>query len=241
MLFSNSITVDLYTDDKHAYDMFRPDHSKKFIPNWWKKLPTSRPDTHQHIHLDGLEVAGMKTCPAIIGYMKKGFIIPSPASITIQKFMDGKVAFDILPEKYSQPLSHTAEDYKDHKPGYQHIKLPLPWRIKTNESIEWIWSQPQWHQKNPLSHWSSPGVIDFKYTHIADYNLFLNSGNRFSITPGEPVAQLIPLTDKDIKLKYHLVTTEEFHRLDNYKGWRINNFKERLRIYKEKGNDYESR
>jgi len=87
MLFSNSITVDLYTDDKHAYDMFRPDHSKKFIPNWWKKLPTSRPDTHQHIHLDGLEVAGMKTCPAIIGYMKKGFIIPSPASITIQKFI----------------------------------------------------------------------------------------------------------------------------------------------------------
>jgi hypothetical protein len=71
--------------------------------------------------------------------------------------------------------------------------------------------------------------------------LFLNSGNRFSITPGEPIAQLIPLTDKDIKLKYHLVTTEEFHRLDNYKGWRINNFKERLRIYKEKGNDYESR
>lgn len=232
-MFKKKLKVQLYTDDSHAYEMFKPDHSKKFIPDWWRKLPVSRPDTHEHIHVDGLEVAGMKTCPAIIGYMKQGFIIPSVASITVQRHMDGKIAFDVLPEKYKTPSSHTAQDYGDHKPGMQHIKFQLPWRIVTNESIEWLWTQPTWHQSNPLSHWASPGTIDFKYTHVAEYNLFLPQGGRFSVKPGDPIVQLIPLTEREIDIDVKLVSTEEFNRLDVYKGWRVNNFKERIRRKKK--------
>jgi hypothetical protein len=235
MFFNKPITVDLYTDDQHAYDMFKPNLSKHFIPRWWKKLPISRPDKHEHVHVQGLEVAGMKTCPAIIDIMKRGIIIPSPASFVVQRFMDGKLAFDVMPEKFKQPSSHSSDDYADHKPGYHHIKFPLPWRIKTSQDIEWLWMQPTWHQKNPLSHWSSPGTINFKYTHIAEFNFFLPQGSRLSLEPGDPIAQLIPLSDKSIKVNHHLVTTEEFHRLDNYKGWRVNNFKQRLRLQKEKG------
>lgn len=236
MLFkfkNKKIVVDLFTDDQHAYDMFKPKPSREFIPDWWKKMPASRPDKHPQTHVDGLEIASMKTCPAIIGFMKEGFIIPSWASIEVQRHIDGKVAWDVLPTKYMSSHTHGVEDYADHKPGMHHMKFYMPWRIVEKTGVKWLWLQPSWQQRNPLSHWQSPGTINFKFTHVAEFNFFMPPGGRLSIKPGEPVTQLIPMSESPIELKYHLVTTEEWERLGMYKGWRINNFKERIKRWRQ--------
>ena len=230
--FKKAINVDLYTHDKNVYELFKPDHSKKFIPDWWRKMPSARLDTH--VQVPDLKLGTMKTCPAIIGFMKQGFVIPSHAGINAQKHIDGKIAFHVLPQQYANPITHDKEDYENHKPGLTHMKFELPWRVVTQESIQWLWTQPTWHQKNPLSHWASPGTIDFKYTHVAEYNYFLPTGGRLSVEPGDPIVQLIPLSERPIKLNYHLVTEEEFKQHNLYKGWTLGNFTERLKRMKEK-------
>jgi hypothetical protein len=72
---SNSITVDVYTNQQYAYDQCKPQLAKKYIPEWWKSLPASRP-THQEFY-DDLPISSMKQCPAINDILKAGIIFPS--------------------------------------------------------------------------------------------------------------------------------------------------------------------
>jgi hypothetical protein len=50
-----------------------------------------------------------------------------------------------------------------------------------------------------------PGVIDFKYQHATNVNFVAPRGKRFQMTAGMPLAQLIPLTDKEVDLRLHMI------------------------------------
>jgi hypothetical protein len=60
-----------------------------------------------------------------------------------------------------------------------------------------------------------PGVANFKYQFSANVNIFIPNEvpRTFVIPHGRPLVQLVPLTERKIKLKTHLVTDTEFLRL----------------------------
>jgi hypothetical protein len=61
---------------------------------------------------------------------------------------------------------------------------------------------------------------------MANINIFLPKNNyEFEISIGQPLVHLIPLSDKNLKIKNHLVTQEEHIKMVNvvgvsYYGWR---------------------
>ena len=54
------------------------------------------------------------------------------------------------------------------------------------------------------------GVLDFKYQPSLNVNAFIPKGEyEYFIPAGKPLAHLIPLTEKNIEIKYHKVSKNE--------------------------------
>ena len=47
-------------------------------------------------------------------------------------------------------IPHDPQDYAHHKPNMFHGKVMSPWQIREKSGVEFIWTSPAWHQKDPL-------------------------------------------------------------------------------------------
>jgi hypothetical protein len=60
-----------------------------------------------------------------------------------------------------------------------------------------------------------PAISEFKYQHATITNLMVPFNTELNIEPGDPWLHLLPLTEKKIKLKTHLVSTEELNKMNS--------------------------
>lgn len=208
---SKSITVDVYTNQSYAYEQCKPQLAKKYIPEWWKSLPASRP-THQEYY-DDLPISSMKQCPAINDILKAGIIFPSWCELHMRIDDHGRKEVRVFPEDVAL-LPHDERDFDFHKPNLAHIKVGSPWFIKETTGVKWVWMKPDWHVKNPVAYWSVPGIIEYKHQHGALNNIMVPWGSSIKIEVGDPWLQLVPLSDKPIKLNVHLVGADEMNKLN---------------------------
>jgi hypothetical protein len=61
-----------------------------------------------------------------------------------------------------------------------------------------------------------PGLVNYKYTHATEINLFVKQTEQrqsCTIMPLTPLAILHPMTEKKIKIVQHLVTLPEYQRI----------------------------
>jgi hypothetical protein len=70
--------------------------------------------------------------------------------------------------------------------------------------------EPTWNQPGDLMTMSTPpGTVEYKYQHTSSVNMFLQKGRKYTFNAGRPMAHIIPLTEKEIELKCHLVSPLE--------------------------------
>ena len=221
------INVDCFITDEHILKYSPIEKANKFIPKWWKKIPSVN-NTADHSE------PTIKGCSGIIEQYKRGLIIPMWSDLSII----------MTDQSYSWKFSDGISNAEVHSNGldsflnpkeYAHLKLISPWFLNTKEDIFWTCLDPFWNNTNKTNYITVPGTVSYKYQHATHINLMMPVNNRhFNIEHGHPVYHLLPLTEKEIQIKHQLVTEKE---LNKYKVRNItffNTYYKRLSIDKNK-------
>jgi hypothetical protein len=241
-----SIELNCYTSYNHVYDMFKIESAKKHIPDWFKELPSTFTDPRSVN-----PIPTVKTCVGIASYFRNGFIIPmwTDAQIGyvqanngytnttqfVTQFSDGATKCQVHEQK--QIGNNFMPDQT-----YANFKIFSPWVFDCDEDIDWLWTQPAYNFKYPDELILLPGALEFKY----NSNVFINLGMRklnenkepkcINIEAGQPLVHLIPLTDRKVIVKNHLVSNEEWNRIfqKNNRAFFFNNHNKKRNILKNK-------
>ena len=218
-----TIYLDCYTVHNHVYDLFKIESAKKHVPSWFRNLPSTFLDPRSPV-----EVATLKTCTGIVNHFKSGFIIPlwTDAQLGLKSVSNGftnniQLIQQFADMKTQSQIHSQTQIGNDFMPEetYLHFKIYSPWVFSCSENINWMWTQPTYNYKYPDELVLHPGVLEFKY----NSNVFINFAirkmdragdpNLLEISAGEPLVHLIPLTDRNVEVRNHLVSKEEWQRI----------------------------
>jgi hypothetical protein len=208
----STITLDCFTYINSVDEWAPIDYGNRYLPEWFKKIPNQTEFGNSTI----------KICPGIIDFYKKGIVIPS--------WFEANIIIKSLDEEDYNGKSFLAESsnpsfvqFIDHPPSQffgfsnpngRNIKIVSPWMFKCKEDIKFVWTQPTWNFTNILQELTIlPGVVDFKYQHETHINclFFIKESRRFiNIKPFMPLAMLHPITEKNVLIKRHVVSLDEY-------------------------------
>jgi hypothetical protein len=218
------IHLDCFTSTPNAYDFAPIETASNFLPEWWKRLPKTAQSGAV------MDAPTIKGCAGLVDLYTKGVMLPiwSDLDIAIRpdfayewKFADAESKIDV------HPFYQTGSFLLDI--GYVHMKIVAPWRFSCKEDIDWHFAQPVWNQEAARDYCVPSGVLNFKYqTNININMLFRGIPNNIHIPHGHPMAHIIPLSERPVKVHNHFVTEEELRR----HSWRSTSF--RAAYYKQK-------
>jgi hypothetical protein len=208
-----TVTLDCFTNRADVYEYSKIDYSSNFIPKWWKQVPPKLSSSF-------FPSPTIKTCAGFTSLYKEGFIIPMWSDIAIKVDKEGDTGYMWqYSDKISEASGHSQEQRGTFMPEkeYVHLKLVNPWLIKSDKLIKFLWMQPSWNIDDFSTYHIPPGVIEYKFQHGANINLFVKRQKEegtVNINFGQPLAHIVPLADVKIKLKHHLVSDEEIKRIN---------------------------
>jgi hypothetical protein len=191
------ITLDCFTFDAGVYEYAKIDKASKFIPKEAKRLGTKEHPT-------------LKTCNGFLDQMTTGFVLPCWSDYKIHALDDGNLDW-IAASQVANIESHSREQmwngfYED----YANVKLISPWFINDKSGIKFAWVPPMWNNQ-PDNVKNMTGVIDFTYQNVTNVVLMLKKNTKLELEAGEPLAQMIPLTERKVELKHHLISTLDWN------------------------------
>lgn len=204
------LVVDCFTYNRNAYELFPIDDAVKFFPDWWKHMPR---ESEKH---GFIPVSTIKRCAGIQDTYKSGIILPLWSDLAM-RFENNKWDFQFA-DNQTIITPHSPEQWKYYADPnkFTHIKIESPWALYTKKAINWTFMKPTWNfpadcQLNIVS-----GTLNFRYQHGTHINMLLPvRPMKDIILAGQPMAHMIPHTEKRVVLKHHFVTEEEFrHRYD---------------------------
>lgn len=216
------IYLDCYTAQTHVYDMFKIESAKKHVPDWFKNLPSTFTDPRSAVPLPTV-----KTCSGLGNFFKSGYIIPMwcDAQFGLTAVNNGFSSGVQLATKFADTTQSQVHVQQQIGEGfmpdstYIHYKVYSPWVFECSEDIDWAWMQPTYNYKFPDEIVLLPGIIEFKY----NTNVFINfsmrqmdrdgSPNLLPIEAGEPLVQLIPLTEREVVVRNHLVDKDHWQQI----------------------------
>jgi hypothetical protein len=219
------IHLDCFTNDPNVYLNTPIINASKTIPDWWKELPTYKPsigrtDQRQHTILGYRTV---KDCYSVIELYKKGIVLESWTDISIKPNID---YYDYYFSSGPSPDTHDKKQLGSGYPDYHHIKLASPWKFVEKTGVKFLWFGAEW-SLDKLNIKILPGVLNFDIISSTNINImFPKVANEFVIPIGQPLVHLIPLSEKKVRIKNHLVSNEEFNRMtidssnSSFHGWR---------------------
>jgi hypothetical protein len=202
----SKITVDCFTTIPELVTLFPVVNSNNLLPDFWKTLP----NTIEH---NNRTVPTMKTCPGANGLYKQGFIMPAWTDITIDTNQNKLTWF---PDSIA--ATHPSQQWGDKGfSDYYHIKLYSPWAIKEKSGVKFLLTNTFWHDSTFKPRIVN-GLIEFKYQHHSNINMFvpkLITPKIIKIPAGKELAQFIPLSDKRVDLKFHVINDNEMNAVYN--------------------------
>ena len=217
-LFKKSkITVDCFIDRQVVFDLFKIDHAIKFIPDEFKALkPTWDLPVEPGNPKSKLTApaATIKRCPGFSNLFNTGFIIPSWTDFGIEMFEDEKFnrhdpMNNLHMDSHPRPMLRN-NLYKD----YGHVKISSPWIIQEKSGINFSWNRCDWHNTERADKFQvMSGVVDFKAQHGSHINAFVKKGSVLQLKAGEPLVHVIPLTEKELELKCHVLSPAEYRKI----------------------------
>jgi hypothetical protein len=212
------IILHCYTHRADVYNYFPLEKASKFIPNWFKKLPTP---SFLGLHENGEEksVSNLKECVGFINYFSKGFILPLWSDLFIALGKKGTLDYRW---QFSDSQS-VAEAHGSSSTGgafleedYQHLKLNSPWMLRCDEHLEFLALEPEWYFEKLDGVHVLNGVIEFKINPGTNINMYLKrltEEKHILIESGTPLYHFVPLTERNVVLKTHLVSETEFNNI----------------------------
>lgn len=205
------IVVDCFTCRDVVYKLHPINYTNKFVPEYWKKLPATiklkaDPDPQVKTYL---EAPTLKRCVGIVNYFSNGFVIPSWTDFTLEdagtRLFTTDTMFNLKVEHHIRP-TYGDELYKD----YVHAKVVPPWLIEEKTGIKFTWNQFDWTENINADFRILSGIVDYKINHSANINMFFKKKTIINVKAGEPLVHIVPLTEKEVDLRVHLIPEAEY-------------------------------
>lgn len=198
------IHLDCFTTLPHVYEYAPIQHANRFLPDWWKNLPKTHP----------YRIATMKSCSGLIDLYREGLIIPMWSDLIVEVFTDGSYKY-YYADGMSTAVSHAPLEAGVFftEANVTHLKLKSPWLFSTKSDINWHFAQPIWNQNAAKDYCVPSGVINFKHTNSTEVNILFRKTNVNTIVDinhNTPLAHIIPLSEKPLKIKTHLIDEKEY-------------------------------
>jgi hypothetical protein len=209
-----SVNVDLFTDHPAFFDHARPMKAAHFIPKWWKKLPSKAPIPEGSL----TPKRTMKTCAGFLDLYSSGFIQPLWCDLNIRVTPEGNYAYQFSDE-ISKAEMHSEYQFEGSPfvNTYTHLKLVSPWVAKSKSESKWLFTNPFWNDFGLHDIYVPQGITRFNTVPVPlNVNLFFRRPETdvvHALPFGLPLVHILPLTDKKITLKHHLVSSTELFNL----------------------------
>jgi len=188
-----------------------PRSSQKFLPSWWKEIPTIQGENT----VDDTVIGNVKSCPSFLDYLSNGIIIPM--------WVDSIISFDEKTGSWKWRTSDDSFKWEIHYPhqflestSYSYLNKPAkfvfkaisPWKIITPKGYS-VYQLPLfYHQQNDFS--VLPGIIDTDYHHTINQQVMYHSDKtEIFIKKGTPFVQYITFKRNSFKFSVHDATLEE--------------------------------
>jgi len=224
MLFKflkSTLHLDVVTYRKEVLELHPIDYTHKFIPKWFKKTPSN-------ISKTAVPQGSLRTCTGIRDIFNTGITIPNWSDFVIYKDQDKKNIVVKYSDNQTQVDFHDAEQWKlylnDDK--YFHFKIVAPWSLRCKQDVKFLFTGFHWGL-NPFMIHIPSGIMRFNLQDSCHINAFIQPGDfkEVMFLAGKPIAQLLPLTEKKLKLHYHLEKYEDFdHISKKFSLYFINRF-----------------
>lgn len=215
---TKEIVVDCFTYNPTLIENFAIDQASKYYPKYFKDIPKFvdiKSSSDPNIIDSKMLMRGgtIKTCTGLTDLFSTGFILPAWHEFNIEVTESGKVIIPPVFEEMNEYDMHPRWQYGDNLyKGYVHIKLVSPWLVSESTGVKFTWNRCDWHRSdNAHSFNALSAVVDFKYQKVTHVNAFVKNGSITRFEAGDPLVHLLPLSDKKVKIKHHLLSHNDWH------------------------------
>lgn len=194
------------------------------VPDWWRRTePYFEPEIAEadkgKRRMPPKHNRTVKHCYAFQKLWENSIAIPLWSDFVVTVMPDGKTS-GIAPLNPRPGEQHQVVQY----PGmisdeWAHFKLVSPWLIYTEEPVQFMLSDPFYH--NQQHAWMTmPGEIEFFYQHHTNINMVFRrtkeagKGIQYEFNAGDVVAYLSPRTERNFEIVCETVGREELQRLE---------------------------
>lgn len=214
----STIHVDCFTNDQLIYNNFKIQKAKEFIPPWWKSLPSNNQVKTNNDPQSKLTIkqANLKHCNGFRDLFAEGFIIPFWVDCQIEMLDDNRYyisGHDVLGVNINVAYHGREQTGNELYPDCSQLKFGSPWLFHEKTGVKFSWNACMWNNTSYLNdmHLLS-GVLDFKTQRTTNVNAFIKKGSIVKLNAGDPLIHLIPISDKKLTIKNHILSKEEFSK-----------------------------
>lgn len=213
-----SISIDAFTYSESVYKLYPPRLSRDYIPQWWRNLPTDFDDQG----FGAVKNPTMKRCTGFIESFRSGFMIPLWCDLALEMFHEptGQTSFRYrFADGEGVIQTHPHQQFTGFYDvnSQQHMKVIVPWRIREKSGQNFVITQPVWNMGDLNRNITVlGGVADFRYQDSAHFQLLVNypergTKNSILIPADTPLMQIIPTSDRPVKIHTHLVERSKYN------------------------------
>jgi hypothetical protein len=202
-------------------DILPPQRLLKLLPEWWKSLPDHVSLTETVGPTEGHERKLMtaKHCYGMQELFKRAIGLRLWCDIEVTVMADGHVLAR-RPGSTGQPgVIHPEAQHRGAiGSSGQHYKLYSPWAFVCNSEIQFAWIHPFYHQSDAFRFHTMPGIVEYRNQHSTNVNMIFPrpraARSELTLSAGEVIAYIVPLTEATIDLSPQEVSTAEMQRIN---------------------------
>lgn len=207
------VTLDFFINMEKWANLYSPKKAHSYLPEWWKNLPASYDDMNEFTNRS-VPRSTMKFCSGFKDLYSSGFIIPMWSDLIIDVSKENY--FYVFADKNSSSQEHSSNQHGNSFNNFYHMKIISPWLAVEKSGIKFAFIEPTWSWLKVSSYIKIlPAIVSYDLQSGTHINMFLEKRSeeyRVQINAGDPIVHLLPLTDKKVKIKTHLVNDVE-HKL----------------------------
>lgn len=209
------IIVDCFTIHQSVYELYKIRPAIKYFPEEAKAMPNFYDEIDQNTKITH-QAATIRKCIGLINLYKQGFIMPMWTTFLSEpkSSWENKTAVAMVQMPFHYQI-HDRKQYGNIFEDHIHVKLEGPWRLREKTGIQFVWNSPTWNLHKQTHNFTVvPGSVSYDYQSQTNVNIFINKKpDRFTIEAGTPLVHMVPVTDKVVKLKHHLVSQQEYSKV----------------------------
>lgn len=214
MFSSKKVVINAYTHRADVYKFSAPYKAAQQKPSWWKAIKNKDLDVN-----DPFGHRSMKGCAGFNNLYASSIVLPmwSDLIIRVGQHGTGEWAY-----QYADKISTAISEDNDGRGGwlddseYLHMKLDSPWLFASESDTQFLFTNCKWESEDPEQFTVLNGVVDYKTQCATNVNMIIKRADEqqsILIEQGSPLAMMIPMTDKKVELRTHLVSKDEYDKV----------------------------